>query len=128
MNANGGSAPTWDEIYASYFAASGLGQCGSSGCHSSTRNGFKCGSDKDTCYEGLVIAGYVDTTNGAQSAIADKNETPLAWFGNGGNMPLGGGANAKAAADITAWVHAGAQNNTRAARSSVVFYPTATTL
>jgi hypothetical protein len=106
----GPSAPTWTDVYTAYFAASSLGRCGSSGCHVSSRGGFKCGSDKGTCYQGLVNAGLVDATNGAQSAIADKSQTPLSWYGNGGNMP-GGGANAKAAADITAWVNAGAQNN-----------------
>jgi hypothetical protein len=109
-DSGGPTAPTWTEIYTGYFAASSLGRCGSSGCHSSSRGGFKCGSDKDTCYQGLVTAGYVDATNGAQSAIADKTQTCLSWFGGGGNMP-GGSANAKAAADISAWVQAGAQDN-----------------
>jgi hypothetical protein len=110
MDADSGCAPTWSEIYTAYFAASSLGRCGSSSCHASSRGGFKCGADKDTCYQGLVNVGLVDTTNGAQSAIADKDRTPLSWFGNGGTMP-GGGANAKATADITAWVQAGAHND-----------------
>jgi hypothetical protein len=117
----GTAAPTWDEIYPRYFAASGLGRCGSVGCHFSSRDGFECGADKDTCYQGLVSAGYIDTTNGAQSAIADTSQTPLSWYGHGGNMPGGGGANAKAADDITAWVQAGAQNDSRSVKGPCAF-------
>lgn len=103
------TAPTWTTIYTSYFAAASIGRCGASGCHLSTKSGFKCGSDKTTCYNGLVSSGYVDTKNPAASLIADAQQSCLVWFG--GNMPPSNGSSSKAAADITAWVKDGAKNN-----------------
>jgi len=104
-----GGAPTWTMIYGSYFASGTPGHCGNSGCHLSTLKGFKCGSDKTTCYNGLVTAGYVTTATPTKSPIADLNQSCLTWFG--GNMPPGGGASAAAQKDITAWVADGAKNN-----------------
>ena len=105
------TGPTWTTIYGSYFAASSAGRCGSSGCHSSSRGGFKCGSDKTTCYQGLVSSGYLDTSNPTASALVDKNNTCLAWVSNAGNMPPNVGTDTKATADITAWLEAGGTNN-----------------
>ena len=107
----GSSAPTWTTIYNTYFGSGTPGHCGNGGCHSSSRGGFTCGSSKTTCYNGLVSAGYV-TDGDMSSAIADPSQTPLGWYGSGGNMPAGGASsNAAAARDISAWVAAGAHNN-----------------
>lgn len=102
----GGGAPTWSTIYATYFASGTPGHCGNSGCHLNSLKGFKCGSDKTTCYNGLVTAGYV---SGTSSALSDPKQSCLTWFG--GNMPPGGGSSSAAQKDITAWVADGAKNN-----------------
>jgi len=104
-----GGAPTWTLIYTTYFGAGTPGHCGNSGCHLSTLKGFKCGSDKTTCYNGLANAGYISAATPTMSPIADPQQSVLTWFG--GNMPPGGGASAAAKKDITAWVADGAKNN-----------------
>jgi hypothetical protein len=104
-----GGAPTWTFIYTTYFGAGTPGHCGNSGCHLNTLKGFKCGSDKATCYSGLSAAGYISTSTPTMSPIADPQQSVLTWFG--GNMPPGGGSNAAAKKDITAWVADGAKNN-----------------
>jgi len=103
------TAPTWTEIYNGYFAASSVGQCGKSGCHSGSKGGFKCGTTAATCYAGVVSAGFINTGTPSSSMLIDKSQSPLEWFG--GNMPSSGGSNATAVKDITAWVNAGAPNN-----------------
>ena len=102
----GPTAPTWTTIYTDYFGAGSLGHCGDSGCHLASKSGFKCGSDKTTCYNGLVKSGFVDGT----SSTLSTSSSPLTWFGSG-NMPPSGGSSAAAKADITAWVKAGALDN-----------------
>jgi hypothetical protein len=102
-------APTWTNVYAQYFAATSPGKCGASGCHSSSRGRFKCGTTKDTCYAGLVASRLIDTKNPTASSIANDNTSPLSWFG--GNMPGRPTKNQKAHDDISAWVSAGALNN-----------------
>jgi hypothetical protein len=105
-----GTAPTWTMIYGSYFAAGTAGHCGNSGCHLSTLKGFKCGSDKTTCYNGFVSAGYITPSAGASSPLADPQQSCLTWLG--GNMPPGGnGSNTAATTDLTAWANAGAKND-----------------
>jgi hypothetical protein len=107
---NGGvTAPTWTEIYAGYFGPSGIGHCGNSGCHASSRGGFKCGTTQATCYSGLVAAALVNTSSPSSSTLIDPQQSPLSWYG--GNMPGSATTNAKAVSDIDAWVKAGAQNN-----------------
>ena len=103
------SGPTWTTIYGSYFAAGSMGNCGAGGCHSSSKSGFKCGSDKTTCYNGLVSSGYLTPSTPTSSPIADTQQSCLTWFG--GNMPPSGGSSSKAKSDITAWLAAGGQNN-----------------
>ncbi len=99
------SGLTWTNIYAGYFAAGSMGNCGASGCHASSRSGVKC-ADKATCYSTLTSSGYI---SGASSPLADTQQSCLTWFT--GNMPPSGGASAKAKTDISAWVAAGALNN-----------------
>ncbi|MEA2745916.1 MAG: hypothetical protein QOI41_59, partial [Myxococcales bacterium] len=106
-----GSAPTWTQIYAQYIGPGTPGHCsGTGGCHTNVRGGFKCGTNKNDCYSGMVAAGLVKTTNGAQSPIGIPGQSPLAWLG--GAMPLDNDApNAAGAAAVQAWVAAGALDN-----------------
>ena len=108
-----GSGPTWTALYTNYFGPGTAGHCGSSGCHSSTRGGFRCGGDKTTCYNGFVASGYVNTGSSASSSpLADPSQTCLGWYGTGGNMPQDNpSTDNTAAAAVTAWVQAGALNN-----------------
>jgi hypothetical protein len=103
-----GAAPTWTQIYAQYIGPGTPGHCsGTGGCHTNLRAGFKCGTTKSECYAGLVAAGLVSTTNGAQSPIGIPGQSPLVWLGGG--MPLDNDApNAAGAAAVQAWVAAGA--------------------
>lgn len=105
------AAPTWTELYNSYFGPGTPGHCsGTGGCHTNSRGGFKCGTNKNDCYSGLVAAGLVDPSNPTQSPLANENESPLVWLGGG--MPLDNPeANPAAAAAVKAWVAAGAKNN-----------------
>jgi hypothetical protein len=110
-DASTGPAPTWTQLYAQFFGPGTPGHCsGTGGCHTNVRGGFKCGTNKNDCFAGLVAAGLVDPANPSQSSIAIINESPLAWFGGG--MPIDNPApNPAAAAAVKAWVNAGAQNN-----------------
>lgn len=105
------AAPTWTQIYAQYIGPGTPGHCsGTGGCHTNARAGFKCGTSKADCYQGLVDAGLVTPANGTQSPIGKPGQSPLAWLGGG--MPLDNDApNAAGAAAIQAWVAAGAKNN-----------------
>ncbi|MBX3223655.1 MAG: PQQ-binding-like beta-propeller repeat protein [Labilithrix sp.] len=105
------AAPTWTELYAQYFGPGTPGHCsGTGGCHTNLRGGFKCGTNKNDCFAGLVAAGLVDPQNPTQSSLAAPGESPLVWLG--GSMPIDNPApNPAAAAAVKAWVAAGAQNN-----------------
>jgi hypothetical protein len=77
------------------------GSCGRAGrCHARQM------SDPASAYEWLKQRGYIAGTG---SALASNANSCLRWFG--GNMPPGGRANPKAAADLTAWVAGGAPQN-----------------
>jgi hypothetical protein len=102
-------APTWTEIYTAYFAARSLGSCANRGCHDTLRRGFQCGTTSDQCYDGLVAARLLDTKNPQASMLVSTDTSPLSWISRRGTMP--GGTSAKARADITAWVNAGALKN-----------------
>lgn len=106
-----GPAPTFTQIYTQWIGPGTPGHCsGTAGCHTSTRGGFKCGSSKADCFTGLVGAGLVTPSNGAQSPIGIPGQSPLAWLGGG--MPLDNDApNPAGAAAIRAWVAAGAKND-----------------
>lgn len=106
-----GPAPTWTQLYNQYFGPATPGHCsGTGGCHTNLRGGFRCGTNKNECYAGLVAAGLIDTASPAQSKLVIDGESPLAWFGGG--MPIDNPApNPAAAAAVKAWVTAGAQND-----------------
>jgi len=106
-----GPPPTWTQLYAQYFGPGTPGHCsGTGGCHTNVRGGFKCGTNKDECYSGLVTAGLIDPMSPAQSILASPTDSPLAWFG--GSMPVDAPTpNPAAATAVKAWVNAGAQND-----------------
>lgn len=104
-------APTWTELYTQYFGPGTPGHCsGTGGCHTNLRGGFKCGTNKDECFAGLVAAGLVDPLNPTASSIGEVGASPLVWLG--GSMPIDAPApNPAAAAAVKAWVAAGARND-----------------
>lgn len=104
-------APTWSEVYSTLIGPGTPGHCsGTGGCHTQLKGGFKCGTNKDDCYAGLVAKGLINTTNPAQSSIINPDESPVSWFGGG--MPIDDPSeNPEAAAKLKAWVLAGAQKN-----------------
>jgi hypothetical protein len=92
------AAPTWSELFSAYMAPGTEGGCGRSGrCHARQMG------DPASAYDWLKQRGYIA---GTSSAIASDANSCLRWFG--GNMPPGGRANPKAAADVAAWVAIGA--------------------
>jgi hypothetical protein len=100
----------WSYVYARYFGEGTPGHCGNAGCHDEKRKGFSCGATKDSCYEGLVGAGLVDTKNPLASVLGDPKRSPLAWFGEGLEPFDDPSPNAEAAQAITRWLEAGAKN------------------
>jgi len=106
-----GTAPTWTEVYSTLIGPGTPGHCsGTGGCHTQIKGGFKCGTNKDDCYAGLVAKGLISTSNPSASSIINPDESPLAWFGGG--MPIDNPEeNPDAAAKLKAWVLAGAQKN-----------------
>jgi len=104
---DGAVPPTWTQIYNAYLAAGAtVGHCGDVGCHANTLKGVQC-NNKANCYTTLKNTGYI---NGTASKLTITGSSPLTWFN--GNMPPGGPASSPAAAaDMKAWVAAGALNN-----------------
>ncbi len=105
------TGPTWSSVYAAYFAPGTPGHCSNAGCHAASRGGFKCGTTKDTCYQGLIDSQLVSTSLKEKSPIAGSS-SPLVWFNSRGTMPDDNRkANAQAASDIKTWLASGAENN-----------------
>jgi hypothetical protein len=114
---------TWSYVYRTYFAGTSKsdtpGHCGEPGiCHQtkSTVGGGKrwvCGLDPSTCYRGLVGVGVLDPAHPEKSSFIDPGASILFWFNPGtGTMPQDETIpNDQAAADIRAWVLAGATND-----------------
>lgn len=108
---DGGPAPTWSTLYASYFGPATIGHCGNSGCHAKQNNHLWC-PDKATCWQSLVDNGYVDPSDPRASTLGDPNATILSWFGTGAPMPQDSQHPNQAAVDaIEAWLYAGAKND-----------------
>lgn len=108
--ANEAAPGTWTALYAGYFGPGTPGHCGNAGCHALSQSGFQCGPSAASCYAGLVAANLVNPSTPTTSAIADPNQSPLAWFG--GNMPRDNAlANTQAAAAVSHWVMLGAPND-----------------
>lgn len=106
-----GGTPTWTDLYNKQFGPGTPGHCsGTGGCHTNLKAGFKCGTNKNDCFNGLVAAGLVNPSAPEKSAIADENVSPLVWLGGG--MPLDSAEpNPAGVAALKAWVAAGAKND-----------------
>jgi len=108
-----GTAPTYTELYATYFAPNTPGHCATAGCHADPGHAtWSCGTTKDACYAGMVGVGLIDPANPRASQIADPKRSPLSWINAGGGMPQDAVAPLPEARDaILAWVAACAPNN-----------------
>jgi hypothetical protein len=109
-----GPPPTYTELYTKYFAAGTPGHCAAAGCHLDSVNGWTCGTNKNTCYMGMVGVGaeIIDPVNPKASVIGDPKNSPVVWVNPSGNMPNDAVAPfPEGRAAILAWVAAGAQNN-----------------
>lgn len=104
-------AMTWTRVYNEILGPGTPGHCsGTGGCHTQNRGGFKCGTTKDSCYQGLVESGQIVPGAPALSPLVDESQSALVWFGGG--MPLDNPEpNPEAAAAVKAWVLAGAKND-----------------
>jgi len=114
-----GTAPTYAELYTSYFAPLTPGHCATDGCHAgSSFNIWLCGSTYNSCYQGMLDAHLIDRGNPTASLIADPERSPLAWVNPNGPMPQDGtrmfpaGGSERVARDqILAWAAACALDN-----------------
>ncbi len=108
---------TWSYLYEHYFSGTSTaqtpGHCGEGRCHYNLFHGFRCGADGNTCYAGMVGVGIVNPSDPARSRIGSFTSSPLVWVNlTGGVMPLDNAyPNPQAAADILAWLDAGATND-----------------
>jgi hypothetical protein len=107
------TAPTFTQLYTSYFAVNTEGHCAKATCHGQPNyNTWLCGTTKDACYNGMVTVGLIDKTNPKASRIADPLSSPLRWFNPQGAMPADRVRIFPEGHDsIKAWVAACAQNN-----------------
>jgi hypothetical protein len=105
--------PTFEELYATYFAKGTPGHCATSGCHDDPGHNVWLCSSAETCYQGMIDVGLVDLTDPTHSEIANPKLSPLTWVNAaGGTMPLDAqGDNEAGRAAIEAWVAAGATND-----------------
>jgi hypothetical protein len=103
---------TWSYIYGTYFGSGTPGHCGNAGCHQTIRRGFACGTDKSSCYNGLVAVGLIGTRAPTQPLV-DPTASPVAWFNQKtGSMPADNPvANTLAEREVRAWVAAGANDD-----------------
>ena len=106
------TAPTYSQLYTKYFAAGTPGHCATDGCHLDAINGWACGTNKDTCYTGMVGIEIISPANPLASVIGDPKNSPLSWINLNGNMPQDTPMAFPEGRDaILAWVAACAQNN-----------------
>jgi len=109
-----GDAPTYGELFATYFALGTPGHCATSGCHADPgHNVWLCGTTKESCYAGMLDVGLINEADPTHSLIADPARSPLTWINPaGGIMPLDAqGENDSGRDAIQAWVAAGARND-----------------
>jgi hypothetical protein len=108
-----GTAPTYSELYTTYFAPGTEGHCANAGCHGGTNYTiWLCGATKDTCYTGMVGAGLISRANPTASVLADTRGSPLRWVNPAGNMPKDALKSFDEGRDaIQAWAAACAQND-----------------
>jgi len=108
-------APTYTQLYTKYFSVGKPGHCAKSGCHGDPdHTTWLCGTDKNTCYNGMVTVGLINKADPLKSTIADPKRSVLVWVNpDGGFMPQDATEtpNNQGRDDIIAWVGACAQNN-----------------
>jgi hypothetical protein len=107
------TAPTYTQLYTSYFAVGTEGHCAKGGCHGDPAHTiWLCGTSKDSCYNGMVAAGLISKADPRSSRIANPDDSPLRWFNTRGAMPADRVRGFPEGHDaIKAWVDACAQNN-----------------
>lgn len=106
-------APTYTQLYNSYFARNTEGHCAKEACHGEPNfNIWMCGATKDSCYNGMVAAGIISKTDPKASKIADATSSPLRWFRSNAAMPADRVREFPEGRDaIKAWVASCALNN-----------------
>jgi len=107
-------APTYTELFDTFFAPGTPGHCATAGCHADPgHNVWLCGKTKESCYQGMVGVGLIDVAHPSASAIADPSLSPLTWIDPaGGTMPFDApGPNAAGRDAIVAWVAGGAKDD-----------------
>ncbi|HVV53637.1 MAG TPA: hypothetical protein VHO06_28535 [Polyangia bacterium] len=124
---DGGAAQptTWSYVYNTYFAGNNtpdggpitIGHCAE--CHVAGGRGspaFVSGTDKDSFYQGLVLAHQINPDAGASQPFGAPSTSPLYWFGQRTNglllMPEDVQPkdipNSRAIAAVCGWIKAGA--------------------
>ena len=109
-----GPAPTYSELYSTYFAAGTSGHCATAGCHALPSNTvWLCGTTASDCYAGMVMVHLINPSDPTHSEIANPAISNLVWINPaGGNMPFDAQVENPEGRDaIKAWVAAGAQDN-----------------
>ncbi|MBK8254189.1 MAG: hypothetical protein IPK82_16170 [Polyangiaceae bacterium] len=108
-----GGDVTWTSLYNTVFGPNGTSNCAANGgCHTAIQNGFKCGTTKTACYDGMVAAGLILTgADAPNSRLVDPDTSPLCGT-LGATMPNVGKCVTDAQIDkIKSWLNAGAPNN-----------------
>src|SRR4051794_40362265 len=76
-----GTAPTYSQLFTSYFAPNTPGHCATAHCHADPgHNEWLCGKTADSCYAGMVTVGLIDPARPAASMIGDPRLSPLSWI------------------------------------------------
>ena len=110
------SAPTYSQLYTQYFAAGSTpGHCANDNCHGEIGfNIWKCGSNKSTCFQGMIGDALINAADPIASRLGDPKTSPLTWINTNGTgfMPQDAlGPNPAGRDAILAWLRACAMNN-----------------
>lgn len=110
ISTNVEAAPSYAELFDTYFAPGTPGHCATAGCHADPGHNVWLCMDEESCYRGMIEVGLIDPAQPARSAIADPHRSPLTWVNpRGGTMPLDAqGENDAAKLAIEAFIAAGA--------------------
>src|SRR4051812_37815998 len=57
------TAPTYDELFATYFDQGTPGHCATAGCHADPAHNVWLCMTRDDCYQGMVEIGLIDPTD-----------------------------------------------------------------
>ena len=104
---------TWTDLYTTVFGPTGTSSCNKTGgCHITTQSGFKCGTTKTSCYNGLVAVGMINPgPHASASKLVDPNQSPLCGSLGGGMPKFGTCINAAELADLKSWLASGAADD-----------------